>query len=433
MKQASSTDLKTQTGFGNHFSTEALPGALPQVLNAPQKPPLGLYAEQLSGSAFTMPRSENLRSWLYRIRPSVVHGAFQTVDSGLLRTSPSTESTLHPDRMRWDPLPAPQKPTDFVAGLTTIVHNGHAESQSGMAAHLYAINQSMTDSFFYNSDGELLVVPSEGELTFRTELGVLTVAPGEILVIPRGIKFQVRLSGKSAHGYVCENYGAPLRLPSLGPIGSNGLANPRDFHAPVAAFEKREGSFRLLNKFGGQLWSASIGHSPLDVVAWHGNYAPYKYNLAHFNTINTVSFDHPDPSIFTVLTSPSDTPGMANIDFVIFPPRWMVAENTFRPPYYHRNPMSEFMGLIQGVYDAKSDGFVPGGSSLHNCMSAHGPDAATHEKATNADLKPERYKDTLAFMFESRYPFHSTKYALSGGLLQKNYADCWKLEPHFKG
>ena len=207
------------------------------------------------------------------------------------------------------------------------------------------------------------------------------------------------------------------------------LQMPRDFLTPVAYYEDLEDDFELITKFQGALWSAKIGHSPLDVVAWHGNYAPYKYDLRRFNAVNTVSYDHPDPSIFTVLTSPSDSIGTANCDFVLFPPRWTVAEGTFRPPYFHRNVMSEFMGLIKGQYDAKAEGFVPGGSSLHNCMSAHGPDTAAFTKAINEDLKPQYIDDTLAFMFESRYVIRPTRFAMEAPELQSDYRDCWQDLP----
>jgi len=334
--------------------------------------------------------------------------------------------------MRWDPLPAPSAPTDFVEGLVTMAGNGDSGLQTGIGIHLYACNRSMRERYFYDADGELLLVPQEGTLSLATELGVVAVGPGEIALLPRGMRFQVRLAGATARGYVCENYGAHLRLPELGPIGANGLANARDFLAPIAAFEDREGSFELVAKFGGGLWSAPIDHSPLDVVAWHGNLTPWKYDLARFNAMNTVSFDHADPSIFTVLTSPSDTAGTANVDFVIFPPRWMVAEHTFRPPWFHRNVMSEFMGLVHGAYDAKAEGFVPGGASLHNCMSGHGPDAATFEKANRAALEPQKIESTLAFMFESRYVIRPTRFAVETPQRQKDYLDCWRgLTKHF--
>ena len=426
--------LHYQSGFGSEFATEALPGALPHGQNSPQKVPYGLYAEQLSGTSFTAPRHANRRSWLYRLRPAAVHGAFRPLEAARLKSAPFDEMPVPPEQLRWDPLPLPSAPTDFVDGLVTMAGNGDAAMQAGIGVHIYACNRSMRDRFFYDADGELLIVPQQGALRVATELGTLDAKPGEIAVVPRGVRFQIVLHDANARGYVCENYGAMLRLPELGPIGSNGLANPRDFEFPVAAFEEREGDFELITKFGGRLWTAPIDHSPLDAVAWHGNLAPYKYDLARFNAMNTVSFDHADPSIFTVLTSPSDTAGTANVDFVIFPPRWMVAEHTFRPPWFHRNVMSEFMGLIHGAYDAKAEGFAPGGASLHNCMSGHGPDAATFEKASRAELAPQKLEDTLAFMFETRYVIRPTRFAIESPQRQKDYLDCWQgLAKHFTG
>ena len=423
------------TGFGNEFATEAMPGALPQGMNSPQRAPLGLYAEKFSATAFTAPRAQNFRSWFYRIRPSVLHGDFKAIDGGLIRTSPIDEVATSPNQLRWDPLQEPDEPADFIDGLVTVAANGDAKSQIGIGIHIYRANKSMDDRYFYNSDGELLIVPEHGELTVHTECGVLDVQPGEITVIPRGIKFRVALSGAHARGYVCENYGAKLSLPERGPIGSDGLANSRDFLAPVAAFEDREGDFELVTKLAGNLFACSVGHSPLDVVAWHGNLTPYKYDLRLFNTIGSISYDHPDPSIFTVLTSASDTPGTANIDFAIFPPRWLVMEGTFRPPWYHRNVMSEYMGLIYGDYDAKTGGgFVPGGASLHTCMSAHGPDADAFDNASNADLAPQKLDDTMAFMFESRYLIQPTRFAMETDALQKDYRECWRgLNRNFSG
>lgn len=434
MDTVTALDLTYQSGFGNECATEAVPGALPRGQNSPQTAPLGLYAEQLSGTAFTAPRDRNRRSWTYRIRPSVAHGRFHQIPDGKLRSGPFDEAAPPPSQLRWDPLPVPTDPTDFIAGLVTIAGNGDASAQSGIAIHVYAANQSMRDRFFYNADGEMLIVPQQGRLRIHTELGALDAAPGEICVLPRGVRFRVELPEGAARGYVCENYGELLRLPDLGPIGSNGLANARDFLTPVASYEDREGQFQVVCKFEGHLWAAEIDHSPLDVVAWHGNYAPYKYDTANFNAVGSVSFDHPDPSIFTVLTSPSGTPGVANVDFVIFPPRWMVAEDTFRPPWFHRNFMSEYMGLVQGAYDAKAEGFVPGGGSLHNCMAAHGPDVESYRKASTAPLKPEFQADTLAFMFESRYVIRPTKFGLETEALQTDYADCWQgFEKGFKG
>jgi homogentisate 1,2-dioxygenase len=430
--QASGAGLGYVPGFGVHVVTEALPGAVPVGRNNPQRVPYGLYAEQLSGTAFTAPRAENRRTWVYRIRPSATHHPFRRLDNGLLRTGPFAEAEPTPTQLRWGAFPYPDRPVDFVDGLATLAGNGDAGAQAGMAAHVYAATKSMTDRVFYDADGELLVVPEEGRLLLATELGVLECAPGEIAVIPRGLRFRVELPDGRARGYVCENYGAMLRLPELGPIGSNGLANARDFLAPVARYEDRDARHELVAKFGGNLWAAEMDHSPLDVVGWHGNLTPYKYDLARFNAIGSISFDHPDPSIFTVLTSPSDTPGTANIDFVIFPPRWLVGEDTFRPPWFHRNVMSEFMGLIRGVYDAKAAGFVPGGASLHNSWSAHGPDAETFERASNATLVPQKVADTMAFMFETRYLLRPTRFAAEAAELQHDYWRCWQgLPKHF--
>ncbi len=417
--------LRYQSGFGNEFATEALAGVLPAGQNAPQRVARGLYAEQLSGTPFTAPRHANRRSWLYRIRPAVRHEPFAPHPAGRFAASLRDLPTA-PNQLRWDPFPIPSQPADFVDGLIAICGNGDPALHSGIGVHVYAANRSMTERFFYDADGELLIVPQQGALRLHTELGMLDVEPGEIGVIQRGIRFRVELPEGAARGYVCENHGPLLRLPDLGPIGSNGLANSRDFLTPVAAFEEREGAFTLISKFLGRLWAAPIDHSPLDVVAWHGNYAPYKYDLRKFNAINTVSFDHPDPSIFTVLTSPSEVVGTANVDFVIFPPRWMVAEHTFRPPYFHRNIMNEYMGLVFGAYDAKAEGFVPGGASLHNCMSGHGPDAASFEQASSASLEPRYVTDTLAFMFETRFVLQPTRFALEAPQLQRDYWKCWQ-------
>jgi homogentisate 1,2-dioxygenase len=423
-----------QSGFGNEFATEALPGVLPEGRNSPQKVPYGLYAEQLSGTAFTAPRHNNRRSWLYRIRPAAVHKPFKPMPEGRFHNNFDQQAAT-PNQLRWSPLPIPQqKATDFVTGLMTMAGNGSPATQAGIGVHVYAADRSMQGRFFYDADGELLIVPQQGRLRIATELGVLDVAPLEIAVIPRGIRFRVELPDGSARGYVAENFGSSLRLPDLGPIGSNALANARDFLYPKAAYEDVEGKFELVAKFQGKLWSAEIDHSPLDVVGWHGNHAPYKYDLRRFNTIGSISYDHPDPSIFTVLTSLSDTPGTANMDFVIFPPRWLVAEDTFRPPWFHRNVASEFMGLITGVYDAKEGGgFVPGGASLHNCMSGHGPDAGSYEKAIAGDTsKPLHITETMAFMFETRAVIRPTKQALEAKELQGDYYECWQgIKKHF--
>jgi homogentisate 1,2-dioxygenase len=421
-------DTRYMSGFGNSFETETLPGALPIGRNSPQKPAYGLYAEQLSGSPFTAPQATNQRSWLYRINPSVKHTRrFRKIDRGNIRSAglDRDEADTALAQLRWDPIPLPGGKVSFLEGLSTITFAGDVEGQTGMAAHVALVTRSMVDEYFFCADGELMVVAQEGRLRFCTEFGVIEIIPGEIAVIPRGVVMRVEIPDGPARAYVCENYGGALTLPDRGPIGANCLANPRDFLTPVAAYEDKPGKAVLYVKWCGLMYATDIAQSPLDVVAWHGNYAPYKYDLRTFSPVGAVSFDHPDPSIFTVMTSPTGEPGTANIDFVIFPERWSVAEDTFRPPWYHRNIMSEFMGLVYGVYDAKPVGFTPGGFSLHNMMLPHGPDMPAYESASTVELKPHKMEGTLAFMFETRLPQRVTKYAAGLAGLQPDYIECW--------
>lgn len=427
--------MKYMSGFGNEFETEALPGALPRGRNSPQHCPYGLYAEQLSGSAFTAPPGANKRSWLYRIRPSVLHARrFRPTDAPLWLTAPRPVADDAFGQLRWGPSPMPEESLTFVDGVRSITLCGDADMRAGMSAAVYFASRAMEDDYFYDADGELLIIPQQGGMVFETELGRFDLAPGEIGVIPRGVKFRARPAAGAARGYLCENYGAPLALPNRGAIGSNGLASARDFLTPEAAFEDSARPCRLKVKWGGRFYVSDLDHSPLDVVAWHGNYAPYKYDLRKFSPVGALLFDHPDPSIFCVLTSPSLQPGVGDLDFVIFPERWQVAENTFRPPWFHMNVMSEFMGLIFGAYDAKGAEFMPGGMSLHNAMLPHGPDARSFETATQATLGPSKLENTLAFMFETRLPQHPTDYALSLETLQMDYADCWSgLPKRFDG
>ena len=412
-------------GFGGHFESEAVPGALPQGRNSPQRPAFGLYAEQLSGTAFTAPRSENRRSWLYRMRPSAEHPPFRPYEGARLFAPGTDPQPLAPNRLRWSPLDLPAAPTDFVDGLTTMMANRDPADLEGVAIHIYAATADMERRAFFNADGELLIIPEQGRLELLTEMGRIDLRPGEVALVPRGVRFRVLLPDGQARGYVAENHGSLFRLPDLGPIGSNGLANPRDFLTPHAWYEDVDEPFELIQKSLGSLWTTSLDHSPLDVVGWHGNLAPWKYDLERFNAIGTISYDHPDPSIFTVLTSPSDVPGRANADFVIFPPRWLVAEDTFRPPWFHRNVMSECMGLIYGAYDAKADGFAPGGLSLHNLMAGHGPDLASWRGASEAELKPHKIEGTMAFMVESCWPYRPTRFALESDKLQRDYDQAW--------
>ncbi|MFO1250275.1 MAG: homogentisate 1,2-dioxygenase [Inhella sp.] len=424
--------LSYLAGFGNQHVSEALPGALPAGQNSPQRCPYGLYAELLSGTAFTAPRAANLRTWMYRRQPSVVAGRYEAYTQPLWLSGAATVEASAPQPLRWGPLPWAQPGLDFVDGMRSYAVNGDPDAGVGIAVHLYVADRAMGRRALVNADGEMLIVPQQGALQIRTEFGCLAVEPGEIAVVPRGVAFKVDVDGP-VRGYVCENHGAAFRLPELGPIGSNGLANPRDFLVPVAAFEDTAGPYEIVKKQDNRFWCSEQAHSPFNVVAWHGNLYAYKYDTRLFNTINTVSFDHCDPSIFTVLTSPSDTPGWANADFVIFPPRWMVAEHTFRPPWYHRNVMSEFMGLVYGQYDAKPEGFKPGGASLHNAYVPHGPDTDAFAGASTAELKPHKLDHTLAFMFETRLRLRPTPFALgSGAMLESNYDQCWAgLADHF--
>ncbi|WP_435230125.1 homogentisate 1,2-dioxygenase [Pseudopelagicola sp. nBUS_20] len=423
-------------GFGNDYETEALPGALPQSANSPQKCNYGLYGEQLSGTAFTAPGHQNERTWCYRIRPSVKHSRhYQKIELPHWQSAPNVDLDVTSlGQYRWDPLPHAKDNLTWITGMRTMTTAGDVNTQIGMASHIYLLTSSMVDEYFFSADSELLVVPQEGILRFSTELGIIDLEPKEIAIIPRGLIYRVEILEGPARGFVCENYGQKFELPSRGPIGANCMANPRDFKAPVAAYEDREVPSTVTVKWCGQFHKTQIGQSPLDVVAWHGNYAPVKYDLRTYCPVGAILFDHPDPSIFTVLTASSSQPGTANIDFVLFRERWVVAEDTFRPPWYHKNIMSELMGNIYGQYDAKPQGFVPGGLSLHNMMLPHGPDRDAFENASNANLGPDKLNNTMSFMFETRFPQHLTKFAAAEAPLQDNYVDCWSgIEKKFDG
>lgn len=428
--------LQYMSGFGNDFETEALPEALPQGMNSPQKCNYGLYGEQISGTAFTAPQGQNERTWCYRIRPSVKHThRFSRVELPYWKSAPH----ILPDvaslgQYRWDPISAPTKGLTWLTGMRTMTTAGDVNIQTGMASHIYLVTESMQDAYFYSADSEMLIVPQEGHLRFCTELGILDVAPQEIAILPRGLVYRVEVLKGPARGFVCENYGQKFALPNRGPIGANCLANRRDFKTPVAAYEDRDVPSTVTVKWAGRFHETQIDHSPLDIVAWHGNYAPVKYDLKTYCPVGAVLFDHPDPSIFTVLTAPSGIEGTANVDFVLFRDRWLVAENTFRPPWYHKNVMSELMGNIYGQYDAKPKGFLPGGMSLHNMMLPHGPDQNSFEHATKADLVPNKLADTMTFMFETRFPQHLTQFAATEAPLQGDYVDCWvDLKKRFDG
>ena len=415
-------------GFGNDFETESLEGALPEGQNSPQRCNYGLYGEQLSGTAFTAPQAQNERTWCYRIRPSVKHAnRYEKIQNPYWISAPNIDQDIVSlGQYRWDPVPHSDLSLNWITGMRTMTTAGDVNTQVGMAAHIYLVNTSMIDDYFYSADSELLVVPQEGSLRFHTELGIIDLEPKEIGLLPRGLLYRVEVINGPCRGFVCENYGQKFEMPNRGPIGANCLANRRDFKTPVAAFEDRETPSTVTIKWCGQFHKTEIEHSPLDVVAWHGNYAPCKYNLKNFCPVGSILFDHPDPSIYTVLSAPSGIFGTANIDFVLFRERWQVAENTFRPPWYHKNVMSELMGNIYGQYEAKPEGFVPGGTSLHNMMLPHGPDNDAFERASNSELKPTKMENTMSFMFETRFPQHLTNFAAKLAPLQDNYIDCWQ-------
>ena len=454
------------TGFHNHHESEAEPSTLPRGRNNPQRVPGNLYTEQLSGTAFTAPRSANRKTWLYRIQPGVAGSSssfvpYSSEAEGKVRyfgqCDWSTDLKLDPNPMRWGPMPLVEqeasdgtntKSLNFLEGVKTMMGSGDPASKSGLGIHFYSFDADMmastddgVNTHMYNSDGDLLIVPQVGSLHLLTELGRLIVHPAEICVIPRGIVFSVNIHRTdsesstlkaAARGYILEIFKGHFALPELGPIGSNGLANPRDFLYPTAWYDESSNntgtkSNIIVNKFGNEMFVRTTDHSPFNVVSWHGTYAPFKYDLHKFCAINSVSYDHPDPSIYTVLTAQSDEPGTALADFVIFPPRIMATDdNTFRPPWFHRNVMAEFMGLIYGQYDAKREGFVPGGASLHNTMTPHGPDSDTYERAVKADCsKPTKFEGGLAFMFETCLTLRCSSYALTCPQRQMEYAQCW--------
>lgn len=413
-------------GFGSYQESSALKGALPIGHNSPQKPPYGLYAEKLSGTAFTAPRHENQQSWLYRILPAAAHRAWEPVSDSNYNIQSLAGSDIQqiPNQLRWNPFDFDEA-ADWTRALHLVAEAGDPVMKSGLAIFVFAAGKDMRENeAFYSADGDMLIVPQHGVLEITTEFGPILLRANEIAVIPRGVRYRVDLPQGPVRGYICELYQGHFQLPELGPIGSNGLANARDFQAPTARYKKDFSEWKIISKFNKKLFQMTQLHTPFDVVAWHGNYYPYKYDLGRFNTIGSISFDHPDPSIFTVLTGPSSQPGTAIADFVIFPPRWLVQEDTFRPPWYHRNTMSEFMGLISGGYDAKTGGgFRPAGASLHNIMSAHGPDAGSHRGASEANLTPQKVgSGSMAFMFES---------CLMVGVTAWGLKHCEKIQPEY--
>jgi homogentisate 1,2-dioxygenase len=417
-------------GFGRALQSEALPGALPRAQNSPRPAPYGLYCESINGTAFTVRRAENRRTWLYRIRPSLVQSRLEPATRPRL-AGRFDDGLTAPNLTRWRPLPLPpaEQPTDFVDGLATLAGAGDPHLRTGLAIHLYAANADMRDRCFYDADGDLLLVPELGALRIRTELGWLRVRPGELAIMPRGIKFSVELPDGASRGVVLELYGNGFRLPERGPIGANGLADERHFLAPVAAYEDRAcPGYEVLVKHGGQLFRATIDHVPYDVVAWHGNHVPCKYDLAHFNAMGSVSFDHPDPSILTVLTCPLDDHGNNMADVLVFSGRWEVAEHTFRPPYYHRNVATEFSYIV--ALPEPYSGFEKGAYFLSPSMTPHGISGRAHRQALEADDAPRRLPDgSIWVMFETALGLRLTPWAMASGNRDDAYHELWTDMP----
>ena len=412
-------DIKYQQGFGGELSSEAVVGVLPIGQNSPQVLPHGLLHEIVSGTTFTAPRALNRRTHVYRIRPSASPSELKRLQSTKFTSAPLTGEP-DPNPIRWNAFTVPTAEQDFVDGIVTLCANGSVALQTGIAVHIYLANRSMVDRAFSNADGELLVLPQAGKLRVVTEYGVLDVSPGELALIPRGCKFRVELLSPEARGFVCENYGVPFRLPELGLIGSTGQANAWDFQVPVAAFEDHEKTTQLIHKFGGRLWAADLDHSPFDIVAWRGNYLPCKYDMCRFMVLGAVAFDHAEPSVYCALTSPSDSVAGPNADFMILPPRWLVAEHTFRPATFHRNCVGEFLAVISDASEGKraDDG------SLHNNWAPHGPSAAVVDAARTEQQPPMRL-ERLAFMIESRYAFCVSEYAREAPERDLRYLNHW--------
>jgi homogentisate 1,2-dioxygenase len=424
-------EVPTQGGFGSVHESEALEGALPRDQNAPRRCPYDLVPELINGTPFTVRNVDNSKMWTYRIHASFSQTAFHPLPNARFATP---LGDVEPNRSRWapHPIPAPSTPTDFVDGLVTLGGAGDVLSGPGFAIHVYAANADMLDRCFSNADGDLLVIPQEGALDVRTELGWLSVPIGSILFVPRGLKFAIGLPENVGRGWVLEVFGTKLRLPERGLVGSNGLAEARHFRAPHASYEDREcpDGFQHVTKTGGRLFEATHTFSPFDVVAWYGNHAPFVYDLMHFAPVASVRFDHQDPSIFTVLTAPLDDHGRAVADFVFFPPRWEVIEHSFRPPFAHRNAASE-VNMVVRTPKPYSTGYEPGCTFLSPLLTAHGVGTKTYDAILDLPHDhvdpPQRIPDeSLWAMVESALPFRTTAWARDTELLDATFLSAFE-------
>ncbi|KAH9874017.1 hypothetical protein IAQ61_004645 [Plenodomus lingam] len=414
-----------QAGWGNRHQSEVIPGTLPVAQNNPQEVRFGLYTEGITYSAFAAPRAHNYSTYMYRCRPAAAHNGYvpfeskSNIQNCFLSLNPKV-ATL-PEQAEWRPFPLPkeEEKIDFANGLHTLAGSGDPNIREGLALYVYMINSSMERRAFCNADGDFLICAQLGTLDIVTEMGKIFLQPGEICVIQRGIRFCMNLAPdtKVARGYITEVWGSMWELPDLGPLGGHGLANPRDFLYPVAAIDDNlHVDWQIVNKINGELVAIQQDHSPFDLVAWHGNVVPYKYDLTKFSSQNSTSIDHTDPSIFTVLTAKSRDPLTPLADFLWFGPRWDVATNTFRLPYFHRNSASEFLACLYGQGLGRSDDFQPGGGSFEG---GHTPHGGFHEGYQHGmrihESQPEKIlTEQLTIMIESSRLFLWTEWARKG-------------------
>ncbi|GLI78307.1 hypothetical protein PoHVEF18_006618 [Penicillium ochrochloron] len=398
--------FKYLNGFNGYHQSEAAEGVIPLVINIPQKSKYGLHTERISGSSFTAPRKDSKQTWLYRLLPSTCHEDFSLLENHPfnLKNVLNSKYQYSPNRSTWAPAQI-AKEADFLTGLQLIGGAGNPTMKEGLAYYAFTAGKSMpSNQAFYSADGDFLLAPQKGTLDIRTEMGYLRVRSNEICVVPRGIRFHVSLPAGPVRGFALELFEGHFELPELGPIGSTGLANIRDFEIPTASFDNSNVDTEIIAKFAGQVHRTVHRGSIFNVAGWSGTYYPFKYDLGKFNTIGSVSYDHTDPSIFTVLTAPSSVPGEAVVDVAVFGPRWLVMEKSYRPPYFHRNTMSEFAFVIKGGFDVTPlPPQLEGLFLLSNTMCAHGADPESWKQATEKELVPEKIPPgNLGMMFESK-------------------------------
>lgn len=434
-------------------SSEAVSGAVPAVNNSPQKPPLGLRTERISGGSFVAPRELSYQTWLYRLRASIAHSDWARLrvsgaDEGYGPPSPVRPANVTPNSRLWGGFPAPAAGSHWANGQQLLGRNGDPQAKEGMALWVFSVTASMPPrQAFASLDGEALVIPQSGALDIQTELGRLVVRQNEIAVIPRNVRYRVCLpEGKPCRGYVCELYQGHFRLPDLGVIGSTGLANVRDFQVPKAFVDATvhshlgttqapgpgaptgvdDGEWSIVARLVGNLWHCTQAHTPFDVVGWHGTCYPFKYDLARFCALGNLVFDEHDPSLFVVLTARHHgaEPTTAVVDFAVIPPRWMAARDTNWLPYFHRNTMQEFFGPIVALQDGahplnatgETNRFAPFGAGLNGCMSTHGPSERDFQAARARDTTTPAFvggdEGVTIFLVETERPLLLSDWAM---------------------